>query len=445
LNRRKPARPLRWVALLPILALSLLAGCATPNAPASKALPPMEAGATGHIVIGPYVQPGGPDLTKSLQMVWWSDAPGAGLLEWREAEGNSGGDVPSVQETYEGLVRHTARVERPPDGKEALRVQASVTVNGKKFTSPRLPVRYLPGPGKILRFAALGDTGAGTPAEQRIVHQVEKHDVQMLLLTGDDVYGQGDWEEYQKRFFPYYKSFMAAVPILPALGNHDVGNPKHMGQPFRMAWTPPMNWTAPKNPPKPYSLNWRRSNKTEGPVPAGQDSLRNYSADAGACHFICLDSTADRDTIRDHILPWLKADLAAAKKRGATWLIAYWHHPPYTHGPYMDNSNQFQDIRDLFLPVLKAAGVQLILNGHDHGYQHMKKDGVDYIVTGGGGAKLYKIDPDYVGNDQPPLLGWNDKDHSFTLFEQSPDGKTLSVRQIDEYGKEIDAFQMAAR
>jgi hypothetical protein len=111
----------------------------------------------------------------------------------------------------------------------------------------------------------------------------------------------------------------------------------------------------------------------------------------------------------------------------------------------MDNSNQFQDIRDLFLPVLKAAGVQLILNGHDHGYQHMKKDGVDYIVTGGGGAKLYKIDPDYVGNDQPPLLGWNDKDHSFTLFEQSPDGKTLSVRQIDEYGKEIDAFQMAAR
>jgi hypothetical protein len=32
------------------------------------------------------------------------------------------------------------------------------------------------------------------------------------------------------------------------------------------------------------------------------------------------------------------------------------------------------------------------LNGHDHYYHHARHGGVDYIVTAGGGAPLYKID-----------------------------------------------------
>jgi hypothetical protein len=377
-------------------------------------------------------------------MVWWSDAPGAGTLTWREADGYNGGKVASEQTPYQGLIRHTARIERPDNGKDALRVQAAVTVGGKTFTSRLDAVRYPPGRGKSLKFAAVGDTGAGTPSERRVVDLLEKQDIALLLITGDDAYGHGNWDDYRARFFPYYKALMAQLPILPALGNHDVGNPKHMGEPFRMVWTPPADWAPPAGATQPYSLNRRRSNNTQGPVPAGEATLRNYSADAGACHFVCLDSTADHDTIQDLILPWLKKDLSDAKARGVTWLIAYWHHPPYTRGAYKDNVLQWRDMRTLYLPALKAAGVQLVLNGHDHGYQHMKKDGMDFVVTGGGGAALHTIVPSYSANDQPPLLGWNDKVRSFTLVEQSADGRKLSIRQIGEYGKTIDDFQLTA-
>lgn len=439
----------RRAGLFGMALVAVLAGCAqsqtaAPGSSAAQAapLPPLSPGQSGHIVIGPYVRPGGPDLSRSLQMVWWSDEAGPGRLDWREAGGARGGSVESQTAAYEGLTRHVARIDRPKGGKETLNVLANVTINGTAFTAGPLTVKFAPERCQPLKFAALGDTGAGTASERRVVNLLANENISLLLITGDDAYDNGNWTDYTARFFPYYKDLMATVPILPALGNHDVGNPKHMGQPFRMVWTPPNNWTPPPGATQPYSLNRTRSNGTQGPVPAGQDTLRNYSADAGDCHFVCLDSTADRDTIQNLVLPWLTQDLADARKHGAKWLIAYWHHPPYTHGGYKDTSIQWKDIRDLYLPVLKAAGVQVVLNGHDHGFQRMEKDGITYIITAGGGAGLYGIDPGYTGNDQPPLLAYNNKVRSFTVLEQSPDGNALKIRQVDEYGNQLDTVTL---
>lgn len=427
-----------------LLALvAILSGCSVArNAAPPQPLPPLAAGARGHIMLGPYVQPGGPDLAASMNVVWWSDVEGPAHVDWREVDGPLGGDVAADSRPFEGWVRHTAHIERPRGGKRLLSVMASVTVEGKTFTSNPHTVGYAPGRGSALRFAALGDTGAGTASERRVVDLIRKENVSLLLITGDVAYSHGNWDDYLKRFFPYYGELMAAVPILPALGNHDVGNPEHMGEPFRMVWTPPGNWWPPDGATQRYSLNRRRANGTEGPVPEGQATLRNYSADAGDCHFVCLDSTADHDTIEKLVLPWLKQDLDDATRSGAKWLIAYWHHPPYTRGGYKDNSLQWQDMRSLYLPVLKAAGVQLVLNGHDHGFQRMKKDGITYIVTGGGGAGLYHIDPSWDDDGQPPLLAWNDTVRSFTLMEQSGDGESLTIRQIDEYGNRLDAVTL---
>jgi acid phosphatase type 7 len=43
------------------------------------------------------------------------------------------------------------------------------------------------------------------------------------------------------------------------------------------------------------------------------------------------------------------------------------------------------------VPILKKHKVDLVLSGHDHLYQRGERDGVRYIVTGGGGASLYGI------------------------------------------------------
>lgn len=426
-------------SLVPILCLAVLAanGCAK----APKA-PPLKSGASGHIVIGPYVQPAEKDgdITKNLRFVWWTDVSGPATIEYRGKNGQHGATLPGDETAMEGLYRHTATLIAA-DSLVEMEAHATVTVDGKVFTSP---IRRITMPGartdRAFRFAALGDTGAGTDAQKRVVEQVMKRKPELLVITGDVVYDTGEFKEYRSRFFPYYGDLMETVPILPALGNHDVGNPDHLGRPYREVWTPPLNWAPPADSKTVYTILKRRANKGEGPLPRDQWSARNYSVTTRRCYFLCLDSTADHDTMRDLIVPWAQKDLAAAKAAGAVWFIAYWHHPPYTRGGYRDNSLQWGDIRELFVPLVKTAGVQFVLNGHDHNYQHMRKDGVNYIVTGAGGARLYPVVKDYSANDQPPLLGSNDQVRSFTMFEMSADTNTMSVRQIDENGRQLDAF-----
>src|SRR6185503_15954705 len=102
-----------------------------------------------------------------------------------------------------------------------------------------------------------------------------------------------------------------------------------------------------------------------GGVPSGTEHF--YSFDFGNIHFICLDSmTADRAT-NGIMANWLRADLANTV---ATWIVAFWHHPPYTKGSHnSDSENELIQMRQNFNPILEAGGVDLVLSGHSHCYE----------------------------------------------------------------------------
>jgi 3',5'-cyclic AMP phosphodiesterase CpdA len=88
---------------------------------------------------------------------------------------------------------------------------------------------------------------------------------------------------------------------------------------------------------------------------------------------------------------WLKADLAANK---ALCTLAYWHHPRFSSALHGDNPDS-----DAFWQDLYAAGVELILNGHDHDYERFApqtpaavadpKRGIREFVVGTGGRNFY--------------------------------------------------------
>ena len=68
---------------------------------------------------------------------------------------------------------------------------------------------------------------------------------------------------------------------------------------------------------------------------------------------------------------WLEADLMATD---ADWVIAYWHHPPYTKGSHdsdnpFDSGGRMKQMRENFLPLLELHGVDLQLTGHSHSYE----------------------------------------------------------------------------
>ena len=63
----------------------------------------------------------------------------------------------------------------------------------------------------------------------------------------------------------------------------------------------------------------------------------------------------------------LQADLAATTR---DWIIAFFHHPPYSKGTHdSDREGRLVDMRQNFLPILEAGGVDVVLTGHSHVYE----------------------------------------------------------------------------
>ncbi|MDB5206762.1 MAG: acid phosphatase, partial [Flavisolibacter sp.] len=102
-----------------------------------------------------------------------------------------------------------------------------------------------------------------------------------------------------------------------------------------------------------------------------------YSFDIGNIHFLSLDSYGmEENSLRlyDTLAPqvnWIKKDLEANKNKG--WIVAYWHHPPYTMGSHnSDKERELVKIRENFIQILERYGVDLILCGHSHLYERSK-------------------------------------------------------------------------
>ena len=123
---------------------------------------------------------------------------------------------------------------------------------------------------------------------------------------------------------------------------------------------------------------------------AGPGGLGYYSFDLGAWHAVALNSNiaiGGGSTQAE----WLRRDLAA---HPVLCTIAYWHHPLFSSGP----SGGTAAVRDVWR-ILHAAGVDVVMGGHDHLYERFGPQdpdgmpdaarGIRQFVVGTGGATLY--------------------------------------------------------
>ncbi len=72
--------------------------------------------------------------------------------------------------------------------------------------------------------------------------------------------------------------------------------------------------------------------------------------DVANIHFVCLDSHDLNRKPNGAMAQWLHADF---EKTNSDWLIAFWHHPPYTkrsHGS--DREGQLIEMRTHIMPIL---------------------------------------------------------------------------------------------
>ena len=260
-----------------------------------------------------------------------------------------------------------------------------------------------------VRFLALGDFGTGESDQKAVATQMCAHLTQQpfahVVSTGDNVYAKGEPEDFDTDFYvPYSCLFDEGVRFHAVLGNHDIRT---------------LDGEAQVGEPR-FGMLGRYYTWKLGPVTfiMFDSQAVDVELDSGA-------SSADGSQYQ-----WVLDQVA--KAQDAPWTVVVFHDPVYSTG-ITHASKPGWDVS--VGEPLAAAGVDLVLNGHDHNYQSAEVDGVTYIVTGGGGAELYPCDLP----PQPPVTTCIQK-HHFVEVEAGPDSMTVSA--ITETGEILETIQV---
>ena len=295
---------------------------------------------------GPYLQLARPE---AVTVRWRTDAPADSRLRYGPAPDDLSQSIslPGLRCEHEvevgGLAPATRTYYEVGTGAAAL-------AGGDAdhfFASAPPPGRRLP-----IRVWVVGDSG-GANQDARDVRDAYlafagADLADLWLMLGDNAYETGTDEEYSAAVFGTYPQVLRNTVVWPSPGNHEFGasdSPSQSG-PYYEAFSLPTQAEA-------------------GGVPSGTEAY--YSFDHGNVHFIALDSHDTDRSVGGPMYAWLLADLQATDKE---WLIAFWHHPPYSKGSHdSDLESQLIQMRERFVPLLEDYGVDLVLTGHSHSYE----------------------------------------------------------------------------
>jgi hypothetical protein len=196
---------------------------------------------------------------------------------------------------------------------------------------------------KPIRIWAIGDSGTGDngPASVRDAYTnfSRSRYTDVWLMLGDNAYSASTDAQFDRAVFGMFPEMFRQTALWPERGNDDF----FFG--YYDAFTLPQNGEA-------------------GGVPSGNEYY--FSFNYGNIHFVGLDSTGDVST-NGIMYDWLERDLNSNSNQ---WLIAYWHHPPYSGGSHNSDIDPTQiALRQNFVSLLEAHGVDLVLCGHSHSYE----------------------------------------------------------------------------
>lgn len=336
---------------------------------------------TVRVIRGPYLQAASPT---SLVVRWRTDT----ASDSRVLLGSAPGSLTQTSENRSLVTEHVVTVTGlAPDTRYYYAVGSSTTVLAGDDTQHSFITSPTAGTAKPTRIWAIGDPGTRS-ASQRAVRDAYyafagDRPTDVFLLLGDNAYNSGTDAEYQDAVFGAlngYSTLLRRTCAWPTIGNHDTAQAMSWASiPYNDIFSPPTAGQA-------------------GGLASGTPEY--YSFDYGNIHFVCLNSMRAIDRGRASAqVAWLRADLAATT---AKWIIAFWHHPPYTKGSHdSDTEGELREMRENLLPVIEAGGVDLVLGGHSHSYER------SFLLNGhyGNSSTLVSTMKRDGGNGRPESTG----------------------------------------
>jgi predicted phosphodiesterase len=207
---------------------------------------------------------------------------------------------------------------------------------------------------------AIGDGADGGSRAHEVADMIAGSKPDRVLYLGD-VYDRGTREEFEENYGSAFGRFDSIAAPTP--GNHDW--PRHA---------------------EGYDPYWKS---------AGLVTNRHYySFRTAGWEIISLNSESGLEEGSPQ-RRWLKQQV---RGRG-TCRIAFWHRPFQNAGRHGDQKQT--------APLWRAmrGHAALVLNGHDHNFQHFKRrDGIVQLISGAGGHGLYGSD------ENDPRLVWDEDD-----------------------------------
>lgn len=348
-------------------------------------------------VKGPYIQ----QVTKTgVSFMWHTDSPMPGTVAWGEDESLTGGVLNSPAGTthevrLEGLKQNRAYYYRVTSGS-----QASTT-----YRFQTAPDAYTP-----FRFVAYGDSRTGFNEHRRVAAGILSEEPAFVSNSGDLV-GTGSDEIGWQEHFNITKDLMATTPYLPAIGNHDK-----------------------------EGLDASQYKRYFSLPPNGEESHRGnyYYFDWGNVRLITLDDMIVAVSAGSIHYDWLMGVLQdAADDPYIQHIFIQAHVGPYTAKPGRNGAQNLRSLMDTF----SHYGVTAIFSGHDHHYYRGQSyNGVNFIVTGGGGAGLYDCEPRAEHGVRTVKCA---KEHHYVVFDVNGDTVDGTAKYAD--GRVIEEFQWKSK
>jgi acid phosphatase type 7 len=239
---------------------------------------------------------------------------------------------------------------------------------------------------EITSFAIISDSHIGfrESVYAAFMRAVEEQQIEVIIHTGDAINRPGSPNEWA-RFF----EITGPGKILHlAPGNHDIYGKRSLAEYSKLF-------------PNLY-----------------------YSFFDGDTLFILLNTElpGEESTISGEQFAWLEKELQKPFK----YKFVFLHEPPFPvvtlHG-----LDRHSDARDKLHRLFVEKGVSLVVSGHDHLYDRSVKQGVTYVIAGGGGGRLW-------------FFSENGNFFHYITAVRSNGGYSFIVKDMD--GKKRDQFSI---
>lgn len=264
---------------------------------------------------------------------------------------------------------------------------------GGRFQAP-------PNKAAQFEFVVFGDTRTRHDMHKRVVSAILAHAEPSFVVHTGDLVADGSDSAQWPVFFDIERELLRKVVFYPSLGNHERNDRQfyeffNIGLPY-------------------YSFNWGTAHFS---------IINSDIGNAGATPYAKEAFWAEQTR-------WLEQDLE--KNKNADFRFVAAHHPPFTAVERRQGDNPEMTA---LVPMLEKYKVTAGFFGHDHNYQHYLKNGIHYVITGGGGAPLYDV--------AKPPDGITQKVTSTEHFVRiKVDGNRARVEAIGLDGSVIETFGM---